>query len=70
MVAPPKTPAALAERMSAAFNEALQHPDVRRRFAEMSAEPVGMTPADMGRFMKEDAERWRKAIEAVGLKPE
>jgi tripartite-type tricarboxylate transporter receptor subunit TctC len=36
----------------------------------MSAEPVGMAPAEMARFMKQDAERWRQAIQAVGLKPE
>jgi tripartite-type tricarboxylate transporter receptor subunit TctC len=70
VVAPPKTPMALAEKMSAAFNEALKLPDVQKRFADMSAEPVGMTPAEMGRFMKQDAERWRQAIQAVGLKPE
>jgi tripartite-type tricarboxylate transporter receptor subunit TctC len=70
VVAPPKTPMALAEKMSAAFNEALKLPDIQKRFADMSAEPVGMAPAEMARFMKQDAERWRQAIQAVGLKPE
>src|SRR5205823_2467772 len=36
VVAPPKTPAALAERMSAAFNETLKLPDVLKRFADLS----------------------------------
>jgi tripartite-type tricarboxylate transporter receptor subunit TctC len=70
VVAPPKTPMALAERMSAAFNQVLKLPDIQKRFADMSAEPVGMTPAEMAKFMKQDAERWRQAIQAVGLKPE
>jgi tripartite-type tricarboxylate transporter receptor subunit TctC len=70
VVAPPKTPLALAEKMSAAFNEVLKLPEIQKRFADMSAEPVGMTPAEMARFMKQDAERWRQAIQAVGLKPE
>jgi tripartite-type tricarboxylate transporter receptor subunit TctC len=70
VVAPPKTPMALAEKMSAAFNDTLKLPDIQKRFADMSAEPVGMAPAEMARFMKQDAERWRQAIQAVGLKPE
>jgi tripartite-type tricarboxylate transporter receptor subunit TctC len=70
VVAPPKTPMALAEKMSVAFNQALKLPDIQKRFADMSAEPVGMAPAEMAKFMKQDAERWRQAIQAVGLKPE
>jgi tripartite-type tricarboxylate transporter receptor subunit TctC len=70
VVAPPKTPMALAEKMSAAFNDTLKLPDIQKRFADMSAEPVGMAPVEMARFMKQDAERWRQAIQAVGLKPE
>lgn len=70
VVAPPKTPVGLAEKMSAAFNDTLKLPEIQKRFADMSAEPVGMAPAEMARFMKQDAERWRQAIHAVGLKPE
>ena len=70
VVAPPKTPMRLAEKMSAAFNDTLKLPEIQKRFADMSAEPVGMAPAEMARFMKQDAERWRQAIQAVGLKPE
>ena len=70
VVAPPKTPMGLAEKMSAAFNDTLKLPEIQKRFADMSAEPVGMAPAEMARFMKQDAERWRQAIQAVGLKPE
>jgi tripartite-type tricarboxylate transporter receptor subunit TctC len=70
VVAPPKTPMGLAEKMSAAFNDTLKLPEIQKRFADMSAEPVGMAPAEMARFMKQDAERWRQAIHAVGLKPE
>ncbi len=41
---------------------------VLKRLAELSAEPVGMAPAEMARFMKEEAERWRNAIRTAGLK--
>jgi tripartite-type tricarboxylate transporter receptor subunit TctC len=70
VVAPPRTPMALAEKLSAAFNDTLRLPEIQKRFADMSAEPVGMAPAEMAKFMRQDAERWRQAIQAVGLKPE
>jgi len=69
VVAPPKTPGALAERIDASIAEVLGLPEVQARFARLSAEPIGMGPAEMARFMKEDAERWRSAIRAAGLKP-
>jgi len=69
IVAPPRTPAAIAEKLSASINEILAMPDVRKRLADLSAEPIGMGPAQMARFMKEEAERWRQAIGTAGIKP-
>jgi tripartite-type tricarboxylate transporter receptor subunit TctC len=68
VVAPPKTPARIAARLSDAIREALGAPDVRRKLAELSAEPVGSSPAQMAAFMREDAERWRKVIRTAGVK--
>jgi tripartite-type tricarboxylate transporter receptor subunit TctC len=70
IVAPPKTPAALAERLSAAVADAVKLPDVQKRLAELSAEPIANTPAQMAAFMREDTERWRKVIVSAGVKPE
>jgi tripartite-type tricarboxylate transporter receptor subunit TctC len=68
--APPKTPAAIAGKLSAAIAEILRQPDVAKRLEALSAEPIGSTPAAMAALMKEDAERWRGVIRAAGLKPE
>jgi tripartite-type tricarboxylate transporter receptor subunit TctC len=69
IVAPPRTPARIAERFSAAMQEALKSPDVQKRIADLSAEPVGSSPSEMARVMKEDAERWRAVIRDAGVKP-
>ena len=45
IVAPPKTPAAIVDKISAGLNEALRDPEVQKRFADLTAEPVGGTPA-------------------------
>ena len=68
IVAPPKTPAPIAEKLSAAVAEAIRQPDVARRLAAMSAEPIGGTPAEMAAFMKRDGERWKGVIESAQVK--
>ena len=68
VVAPPKTPPKIAATLSEAIREALALPDVGKRLAELSAEPVGSTPSEMAAFMKQDAERWRKVIVSSGVK--
>jgi len=68
--APPKTPAAISDKLSRAIAEALKEPQVEKRLADLSAEPIGSTPAAMAALMKEDTERWRQVIRAAGVKAE
>jgi tripartite-type tricarboxylate transporter receptor subunit TctC len=70
VVAPPKTPAPIAEKLSAAIADALKLPDVLKRLAELSAEPLGYSPAQMAAFMKHDAVRWREVIVSANVKME
>ena len=68
--APPKTPAAIAEKLSQAIAETLRQPEVAKRLADLSADPIASTPAGMAEIVKRDAERWRAVIRAAGVKPE
>jgi tripartite-type tricarboxylate transporter receptor subunit TctC len=68
VVAPPKTPAAIARKLSLAIAEGLRQPDVSKRLVERSFEPVGSTPEEMAVFMKQETERWDKVIRGIGLK--
>ncbi len=63
VVAPPKTPDRLAAKISNDIAATLKLPEVASRMAEISAEPVGGTPAETARFFKEEAARWKKVIE-------
>jgi tripartite-type tricarboxylate transporter receptor subunit TctC len=65
VVAPPGTPAAIADRLSAALSEAIRAPDVQKRLAALSAEPVGGTPARMASFTKFEEQRWKRVIETA-----
>ena len=69
MVAPPKTPAAITEKVSAAVAEVLKLPDVAKRLTEMGyLDAVGSTPAEMAQFLKVERERWGSLIRAIGAK--
>jgi tripartite-type tricarboxylate transporter receptor subunit TctC len=68
--APPKTPSAIAEKLSKAIAEIIKQPEVAKRLADLSAEPIAGTPEAMTALMNEDAERWRAVIRAAGVKPE
>ncbi|HYL24876.1 MAG TPA: tripartite tricarboxylate transporter substrate binding protein [Burkholderiales bacterium] len=62
LVAPPGTPSAIAERLSAAVGRAVQEPDFRRLLTGLQAEPVGNTPREMAAVIRQDTERWSRVI--------
>ncbi len=62
LVAPPKTPAAIVDKINAGVNEALHDPDVQKRLADLSAEPVGGTPQSTAAFFHDEVERWKNVI--------
>jgi tripartite-type tricarboxylate transporter receptor subunit TctC len=67
---PPKTPAAIADKLSAALAEALRRPDIARKFREHACEPVGGTPQATAAFVEKEAALWTKVIAEAGIKPE
>ncbi|MEA2979648.1 MAG: hypothetical protein QOF09_1471 [Alphaproteobacteria bacterium] len=70
IVAPPKTPPAIAAKLSQAFAEILREPEVEKRWREMTLTPVGGTPEEIAAFFKVETERWRKVIVSGNIKPD
>lgn len=70
IVAPPRTPPEIASRISAGVAEALKQPEFEKQLHNLNFLPVGSTPAEMARFMKEERERWSQVIRATGIKAE
>jgi tripartite-type tricarboxylate transporter receptor subunit TctC len=70
VVAPPKTPPAIIDKVNADMNEALRHPEIAQRLSQLSAEPIGGTPQATAAYMREEVERWHNVIKAAGVKLE
>jgi tripartite-type tricarboxylate transporter receptor subunit TctC len=70
MIAPAKTPADVVAKLNGAVVEALRHPDVQKRLADLDAETVANSPAEAAAFIKEEKERWGKVIRTAGIKPD
>jgi tripartite-type tricarboxylate transporter receptor subunit TctC len=70
VVAPPKTPPAIVNKINADINAALRQPEMLPHLAEWSGEAIGGTPQATAAYMREEVERWNKVIKAAGVKLE
>jgi tripartite-type tricarboxylate transporter receptor subunit TctC len=68
VVGPPKTPSAIADKVGSSISQVLKLPDVQKRLAELSAEPMGLGPAETAAFMKQETERWGAVIRSAGVR--
>jgi len=70
IVAPPGTPAGIAEKLSAAIAGILKTADATNCFRDLYATPIGSSPADTAAFFAQERERWRSVIVSAGIKVE
>jgi tripartite-type tricarboxylate transporter receptor subunit TctC len=67
-VAPLKTPAGIASRLSDAIVEALRMPDVADRVRDVSAVVIATTPAETAAYLRRETEQWGRVIASAGIK--
>jgi tripartite-type tricarboxylate transporter receptor subunit TctC len=70
LVAPPATPAALAERINRDTVEILNRPEVVDTLRKLSLEAGATSPADTTRFFADEAALWSKVIKEAGIQPQ
>jgi tripartite-type tricarboxylate transporter receptor subunit TctC len=68
--APRNTPADVIDRLNKEINAALVDPRMKARLAELGGTVLPGSPADIGRFIAEETEKWGKVIRAANIKPE
>jgi tripartite-type tricarboxylate transporter receptor subunit TctC len=67
---PKGTPDAIVRKLSAAVNQSLESPTLRKRLEELGLEIMPAeqrTPEYLAKFLPEDIERWAKPIRAAGI---
>jgi len=70
VVAPPRTPPQVADRLSQAIAETLNLPDVAKRVSEAGFTSVGSSPAQAAAMIKAESEKFRPIITEAGIKIE
>jgi tripartite-type tricarboxylate transporter receptor subunit TctC len=66
--APAKTPPDVIEKLNKAINAVLGDPAIKARFSALGSEPMVMTPAEFGKFLSDETEKWGKVIKTAGIK--
>jgi tripartite-type tricarboxylate transporter receptor subunit TctC len=66
MGAPKGTPPEVIAVLNNAINQALADPNIKARLAEFGGVPMGGTPADFGKIIVDETEKWRKVVEFSG----
>jgi len=70
IVAPAATPKAIVMRLNHEIVTALAVQDVKKRFVELAADPVGSTPEELLKYNRSEIAKWAKVIKSAGIKPE
>jgi tripartite-type tricarboxylate transporter receptor subunit TctC len=68
--APKATPAAIIEKLNKEINAGVADPQLKARLADLGGTPLLGTPADFGKIIADDTEKWGKVIRAANITPE
>jgi tripartite-type tricarboxylate transporter receptor subunit TctC len=68
--APKDTPANIVEKLNKEINAALADPKIKARLADLGATVLALSPADLGKLIASETEKWAKVIRAANIKPE
>jgi tripartite-type tricarboxylate transporter receptor subunit TctC len=68
--APRNTSAAVIDRLNDAVNAILADPASQGRFAELGASLLPGSPADFGKLLADETEKWGKVVKFAGAKPD
>jgi tripartite-type tricarboxylate transporter receptor subunit TctC len=68
--APKGTPAEIIDKLNSEINAILANPKTKSRFAELGASLIGGSPADFGKLVVEETDKWGKVVRFSGAKPD
>jgi tripartite-type tricarboxylate transporter receptor subunit TctC len=68
--APRNTPVEIVQRLNKEINAGLADPKLEARFAELGGKVLSGSPADLGKLIADDTEKWAKVVKFSGAKPD
>jgi tripartite-type tricarboxylate transporter receptor subunit TctC len=68
--APRNTSSEIINKLNHEINAGLAEPRIRDRLADLGCVPMPMAPADFGKLIANETEKWGKVIKAANIKPE
>jgi tripartite-type tricarboxylate transporter receptor subunit TctC len=67
--APRNTPAEIVAKLNKELNACLADPKIKERLTALGGTILAGSPADFGRLIAEETEKWAKVIRFAGIKP-
>jgi tripartite-type tricarboxylate transporter receptor subunit TctC len=67
---PKNTPVQIVDRLNKEINAALAEPKLKARLADLGGEVLPGSPADFGKHIAEETEKWGKVVKFAGIKAE
>jgi tripartite-type tricarboxylate transporter receptor subunit TctC len=67
--APKNTPAEVIDKLNKEIDAGLADPKIKVRLADLDGTVLGGSPADFGKLITEETEKWGKVIRAANIKP-
>jgi tripartite-type tricarboxylate transporter receptor subunit TctC len=68
--APRNTPAEIVDKLNNEINAVLADPRMQARLADLGGTVLAGSPADFGKLIADETEKWAKVIKFAGIKPE
>ena len=70
ILAPPKTPRPVVDRLHRAFSEVMIEPEVKAKFVKMGSVPLASTQEAFAKMIVADVPRWKKILADSNIKPQ
>lgn len=68
--APRNTPTDIVDKLNKEITAGLSDPEIKQRLGELGGVPMAMTPAEFGKLIADETEKWGKVIRAAHIKLE
>jgi tripartite-type tricarboxylate transporter receptor subunit TctC len=70
LMAPAGTPPAIVARLHAECARIMRLPDIKAKFADLGADAIGSTPAELASFVQAEMKKWAEVVKAANIKIE